>query len=233
VGTLALFIDGINRLNIIVLKANGSIYHNLWKNNDLYNFQTSSGLSINNLYNIKELPSQSVGVFYKIIEMLETRHENPHNDTELDELFPNDHNGFLGFDFSKTNISQSRRISTEDEYDKLTRVALINHDVSDIDEQQKILQILYPDYRFENQAIKDIFYWNTHNDHDLYEKLHEILTDIPEYPFVTGGRFKTEVLTGQSGIASKRLTQSDRVTYRYRSNEEIIVFRCKEHYEDI
>jgi toxin YoeB len=230
VDTSDLFIGGIFRLNTIVLNANDSIYHALWKNNDIYNFQTSSGLSIHNLYNEKEL-TQYVGVFYKIIEMLGTRNENPCNETELDELFPNDHNGFLGFDFSRTNVSQPRRISTEDEYNEFTRVALIDHKVSDIDEQQKLLQILYPKYHFENQAIKDIFYWNTHNDRNLYSRLHEILMDILECPFVTGGRFKTEVLTGQSGTASKRLTQSDRVTYWLQDNK-IIVLRCKGHYEN-
>jgi Txe/YoeB family toxin of toxin-antitoxin system len=224
--------DGINRLNIIVFKANSSVYHALWKSNNIYNFQTSSGLSINNLYNEKELTSQYVGVFYKIIETLKTRDENPRNESELDKLFPNDCNGFLGFDFSKTNVSQSQQIATEDEYDEFTRVALIMHKVSDINEQQKILRILYPKYHFENQAVKDIFYWNTHNDHDLYEKLHEILTDIPENPFVTGGLFKTEVLTGQNGIASKRLTSLDRVTYRIQ-NDQITVLRCKEHYKNI
>jgi Txe/YoeB family toxin of Txe-Axe toxin-antitoxin module len=224
-----LFVDGINRLNIIVLKANNSVYHALWKNRDFWRFQMSSDFSITNLHD--QINSQYVGVFFQIIEKLKTRDENPHNETELDELFPNDHNGFLGFDFSKTNVSQSRWISAEDEYDKLTRVALIDYKVSDIDEQQKILQILYPKHRFENQAIKDIFYWNSHNDHNLYARLHEILTDIPVNPFVTGGRFKTEVLTGQSGTASKRLTQSDRVTYRLQEDKIPIVLRCKEHYK--
>jgi Txe/YoeB family toxin of Txe-Axe toxin-antitoxin module len=53
----------------------------------------------------------------------------------------------------------------------------------------------------------------------------------------TGERFKTELLKEQNGVASKRLTKEDRVTYRIPKNKEnnkkVVVLRCKEHYKGI
>lgn len=94
------------------------------------------------------------------------------------------------------------------------------------------LQVLYPNYTFENQAFEDLMYWKN-QDKQTYERLHLLLKDIAINPAV-GGLGKTEALKYRSGF-SKRLTGEDRITYNLEGegvSKKITIFACKGHYGD-
>lgn len=93
------------------------------------------------------------------------------------------------------------------------------------------LQQLYPSYQFTTEAIADLQHWQQ-TDQQMYRKVHVLLHDIVQNSF-GGGLGKTEVLSHSAKTCSKRITRYHRLSY-WLSNEDevqqIIVYRCKEHY---
>ena len=82
-------------------------------------------------------------------------------------------------------------------------------------------------YQFDSQAIADILSW-FYDDKRYLAKVRELLEDIPNNPF-TGGKGKTETLTGGNGKASKRIAKKDRIVYTY-TKDKITIHQCREHY---
>ena len=136
-------------------------------------------------------------------------------------------NCFIGIDFSRLDLEAGCYTSNCDEFSLFLKNSLETRDVSDKEEQLEILKILYPEYRFEPQAVEDAFYWSIHNK-SLYKKLHLLLFDILTNPF-TGGEGQTEILK-HTGECSKRLDRANRITYLYKTNI-VTVMSCKGHYE--
>lgn len=95
---------------------------------------------------------------------------------------------------------------------------------------ENIYKVFSPDrYSFDNKAIDDILSWY-YNDKRFLVRIKELLENIENNPFV-GGKGFTELLSGTSGKASKRITKKDRIVYTYTS-EKIIVHQCRGHYND-
>ena len=63
---------------------------------------------------------------------------------------------------------------------------------------------------------------------DLWELILDLLLDVKVHPF-TGGKGKTEVLTKQAGVASKRINDEHRLIYSLKDGK-IKIYRCRGHY---
>ena len=82
---------------------------------------------------------------------------------------------------------------------------------------------------FESKAIDDIISWY-YDDKRFLLKVKELINDITLNPF-TGGKGKTETLSGSDGKASKRIIKKDRIVYTY-TKEKITIHQCRGHYDD-
>jgi Txe/YoeB family toxin of toxin-antitoxin system len=136
--------------------------------------------------------------------------------------------GFLGFDFTTTMVSADFQIFNVDTYKSTKKKYLQNPNYVSDDIIPIVLKYLYSSYDFSNDAIADVVSLK-HGDCQIYEKLFSLLDDISQNPF-TGGLGKTEVLRKNDGVASKRLTQEDRIRYKAEAHR-FTIFRCREHYE--
>ena len=192
----------------------------LMKHKSVYNLAI-----MNDLYSNFGYDEQIISTF---IEQLSPTPNYIDDEVIFDAIYPNDTNGFLGIDFTGIPIPLDRQITNENDSigfkNLFIRKVLANGNQGKI---RSILNFIFPHYVFEPRAIDEITYWNLEN-FELYERLLELLSDIQLHPF-TGGLGKTEVLKNQSGIASKRLTHEDRVTYSLKNNE-IKILACKGHY---
>jgi toxin YoeB len=64
----------------------------------------------------------------------------------------------------------------------------------------------------------------------LIKKIFDLISDIQKHPFE--GKGKPEALKhNYSGYWSRRITDKHRLMYQV-TDDEIIVIRCKDHYED-
>ena len=149
------------------------------------------------------------------------------DENSFTNYFPNDFNAFAGYNFSQLQISNTKQIVNSQSFLLFKRTSLLNTKATSCQHQRIISTFLFPNYNFDDEAIEDIFYWNTENPL-LYSRLNNLLADIQSNPF-TGGIGKTEVLKNKNGMASKRLDDENRLTYSLK-NEIIKVFRCKGHY---
>jgi toxin YoeB len=75
--------------------------------------------------------------------------------------------------------------------------------------------------------VLEILNWKNSNS-DLYNRLFDLFEDIPLNPF-KGGIGETEVLKYVNGIASKRINQAHRVTYKLKGNITTVL-ACSGHY---
>lgn len=151
------------------------------------------------------------------------------NDTIFAKEFPIYNTGFMGIDFSQfIDIRKERQVRDKDSFLRCKSyyykclIRDTEHDISDC------LLHLFPDYKFENEAIDDIRQLKN-IDKTLVDRLIKLLQDIKPNPF-TGGIGKTEVLKHLENVASKRITDEHRLTYTY-NKSQTIVYRCFEHYK--
>jgi Txe/YoeB family toxin of toxin-antitoxin system len=84
-------------------------------------------------------------------------------------------------------------------------------------------------YEFDAKAIEDIISW-FYDDKRFLVRVKELIEDININPF-TGGKGKTETLSGTGGRASKRIVKKDRIVYTYTS-DKIHIHQCRGHYND-
>lgn len=100
----------------------------------------------------------------------------------------------------------------------------------DLNSQENILkQFPVEKYEFDGKAIDDIISWY-YDDKRFLVRIKELIEDINTNPF-TGGKGKTEPLSGTNGKASKRIIKKDRIVYTYTS-EKIYIHQCRGHYDD-
>ncbi len=149
-------------------------------------------------------------------------------DAEIDADFPNDCNGFAGFDFSNTQIPNERQIINLKSYAVFITLCLKYGTVKNTIELRWNLSQLFPSFVFEDRALEETFNWRS-NGGGLYDRLLDLFDDIPKNPF-TGGIGETEVLKHMKGVASKRINQAHRVTYLLSGNE-IRILACHGHYD--
>jgi Txe/YoeB family toxin of toxin-antitoxin system len=98
----------------------------------------------------------------------------------------------------------------------------------DLNSYENIIKVFPEDkYEFDTKAIDDIISW-FYDDKRFLVRIKELIEDISINPF-TGGKGKTETLTGGGGKASKRIIKKDRIIYTY-TNEKIHIHQCREHY---
>lgn len=95
---------------------------------------------------------------------------------------------------------------------------------------ENIVKQFPPDkYEFDSKAIDDIISWY-YDDKRFLVRIKELIEDISVNPF-SGGKGKTERLTGVGGKASKRIIKKDRIVYTLTANR-IIIHQCRGHYND-
>lgn len=168
-------------------------------------------------------------VILKFIEQCASVNQDIDNDVMFDAAYPKKDVGFLGIKFSGiAGIADYRKV--------VDSAALGNCRIKFLDRLIKygddrdlpaILKLRYPRFEFSNDALDDLFWWKR-NVIDIVDTVIKLLDDILEHPF-TGGYGKTEALSHSANpVASKRITQEDRLTYTY--GEITKIHRCKEHY---
>lgn len=82
---------------------------------------------------------------------------------------------------------------------------------------------------FADDAWSEYLYWQT-QDKKTLKKINSLLKDIQRSPFEGAG--KPEPLKNdKSGMWSRRINEKDRLVYSV-SNDYIIVYQCKGHYDD-
>lgn len=148
--------------------------------------------------------------------------------TQLDANYPNDCNAFTGFEFNHTTIQADRRVYNTITYNTFVTACLKYGVINTTAEMLENLGILYPNLIFSARAVEESLDWKNSN-RGLYDRLYDLLDDIPLNPF-TGGIGETEVLRHMNGVASKRINQAHRVTYRLEGNTTTIL-ACSGHYD--
>jgi len=209
---------GISSLN--ETKAEGSEYDEFLKSSSIYD-------EVSILQTLFHNWSPDTKIVLQFIEQLTSIKDVVDNEEDLNTLYPNDCNGFMGIDFEDTNILPEVQVTDLDSFNTFKKTHFVRKKIADKDELDCILDFLYPDYSFEDRALEDIIYWNEENI-DTYERLHYVLKDVGENPF-TGGIGKTEVLKNRKGVASKRINDEHRLTYSLK-DEAITILACKGHY---
>lgn len=211
-----LFMNGMSELIAIKMEKGDSFF----KHKSIYNLDI-----LNTLYSDYGPVQQQI---IKFIEQLSPVDEYIPDEDTFEDLHINGLNGFIGIDFSITEIKEEKQITDQITFDVFKKDSyLCLRTNGDKDQLAIVLDYLYPNYEFDNRAFDDITFWNEQN-FDLYTRLHTLLEDVEINPF-KGGLGKTEVLKNQKGVASKRLDGEHRITYSLK-NDEIIILACRGHY---
>lgn len=209
------FKEGMLELNTIERDSNDVFL----KHESIWNLDV-----INRLYNTFEQEEQVISIF---IEQLNSIDNNVSTSEELDDLYPDELNAFLGITFYNTSIKPEKQVINTTGFLHIKYCYYSSFQCNgDTDKMKNCLEQLYRNYNFSAKAIADITYWNQMK-FQLSLKIHELLVDIKDHPF-QGGIGKTEVLKN-SNEASKRITDEHRLTY-YLENNIIHVLSCKGHY---
>lgn len=217
--------DGINNLNTVVVNRDAD-RDSFFCNSTIWECDTTQGL-------IYEMFG---GIVNEELQRLIPRlfgsfgnHNNTYNSpVEMDVNFPDDCNAFAGFEFSHTTIPVDRQVYNIATYDIFVTNCLKFGVVNNANTMRENLQLLFPRLVFEQRAVEETLDWKNSNP-GLYSRLIDLFIDIPENPF-TGGIGETEVLRHVNGVASKRINQAHRVTYRPEGNT-ITVLACNGHYD--
>lgn len=150
------------------------------------------------------------------------------NHIQLDSTYPNDCNAFTGFEFSPLTIPIDRQVTNQTTYKVFVNACLKYGVINSVAKMQENLTTLYPNLTFSSRAVQESLDWKNSN-RGLYDRLFDLLDDIAKNPF-TGGIGETEVLRHMSGVASKRINQAHRVTYKLEGNTTTIL-ACSGHYD--
>jgi Txe/YoeB family toxin of Txe-Axe toxin-antitoxin module len=127
--------------------------------------------------------------------------------------------------FITYNICNKADISSK-EFIEWTDKSMSNL-ITSIDILKKYLSYSKYDVNFSDNFINQLFEWKVENN-KLYKYTLLLMKDVEIHPF-TGGMGRTENLRYRGKEASKRITQSDRLSYSIENN--IVTFiACKGHY---
>lgn len=170
------------------------------------------------------------GVIIQFIEQCTSIDIDINTDADFEKKYPQTNAGFLGINFSGiTDVVAKRQVTN-----KVSLKVCRNFFLDNLIKQGKdkdlpsLLQNRFPNFLFTNDAQKDLLWWK-YNGNGILDSVIELLDDIPAHPF-TGGLGKTEVLSNtKTPVASKRITQEDRLTYTV--GDITTIHRCKGHYK--
>lgn len=157
------------------------------------------------------------------------------NDIDSDDLFqlkyPNKGAGFLGVNFVGIAGIASQRQVTDASTLQICRNFFLENLIKYGNDRDlpSLLLSRFPYFLFSPEALNDLLWWKK-NGNGILDTVIKLLDDIPNHPY-TGGIGKTEALSNtQIPVASKRITQKDRITYTFGAITTTI-HRCKEHYQ--
>lgn len=173
--------------------------------------------------------NEAITAIMQYIEQCESYKSDITNDIIFEQEFPTYNVGFMGIDFSSIeDIEKKRQIIDIDSYEGC-KMHYHRKLLAKCDNNKVIyyLSCLFPDYKFEKDAIDDIIYWKNANLSFVADIL-DLLQDVKEHPFI-GGKGKTEVLKNKEGVASKHINDEHRLQYSLK-NGQINICRCRGHY---
>lgn len=147
---------------------------------------------------------------------------------EIDCDYPNDCNSFAGIRFNHTAIPIERQVFHGPSYKAFVKRCLKYGTIQTAAEMGENLALIYPSFDFTERAKEECLNWKNQNP-GLYDRLFDLFDDIPNNPF-TGGIGETEVLRHMKGVASKRINQAHRITYRLEKNR-VSILACSGHYD--
>lgn len=168
-------------------------------------------------------------VILKFIEQCASVKQDIDNDEMFKATYPKKDVGFLGVKFTDfAGIADHRKIVDIISLRKC-RVLFLNKLIKGGEDKDlpSLLELRYPHFEFTCDSMNDLLWWK-HKNSVIIDTIIKLLDDIPSHPF-SGGLGKTEVLSHTSNqVASKRITQEDRITYTF--GVKTTVHRCKDHY---
>ena len=85
------------------------------------------------------------------------------------------------------------------------------------------------DFTFTGEGFSDYLYWQT-QDKKTLKKINALLEDIRRNGAMKGTG-KPEPLKYRKAW-SRRITEEHRLVYNFDNNQNLIIYSCKEHYED-
>jgi toxin YoeB len=217
--------EGLNNLNQIILNRNNDRDCFLC-NPTIWECDTTQGLIYELFGDIvnQELQRVIPSIFSSFIE-----HEVVYNSpNDMDGDFLNDCNAFTGIKFIHGTIPVSRRVFNSLSYDSFVKNCLRNGVIQTNSEMSENLLELFPKFDFSPRAIEECLNWKQQNQ-GLYNRLFDLFYDIPLNPFMNGIG-ETEVLRHMKGVASKRINQAHRVTYKLENNR-VTILACSGHYD--
>ena len=225
VNSVAELENGLNNLNSLVVdrdeeKDNLICSHLIWECN------TTQGFIYELCYSIV---SQELQRIVPYIFQSFTEQQTVYDTTAaIDAAYPNDYNAFMGINFTRAAIPTLRQILDPASYGVFVKHCLKDGVIQNDTEMKENLSAMFPTFDFTPRAIRECLHWKNQSQ-GLYDKLFELFVDIPINPF-TGGIGETEVLKhDKRGIASKRINQAHRVTYKLENNR-VKILACSGHY---
>lgn len=168
-------------------------------------------------------------VLLQYIEQCTSVNTDIDTDAEFEKIFPQSNAGFLGVNFAGVSGIDGKRQVTNTASFRICRIYFLDNLIKHGKDKDlpSLLQNRFPKFSFTIEAQKDLLWWK-YNGNGILDSLIELLDDIPSHPF-TGGLGKTEALSNtKTPVASKRITQEDRLTYTF--GEMTTIHRCKDHY---
>ncbi len=168
-------------------------------------------------------------VIIQFIEQCTRTDTDVETDAEFEKYYPQTNAGFLGVNFSgMSGIAAKRQVTNTSSLQVCRKFFFDNLIKYGKDKDlPSLLQCRFPLFSFTTDAQEDLLWWK-YNGNGILDSVIGLLDDILTHPF-TGGLGKTEVLSNtKMPVASKRITQEDRLTYTFGGITTI--HRCKEHY---
>lgn len=225
VNTIQKLEDGINNLNAILVDRDYSKDY-FFCNPSIWECDTTQGKIYEMFGGIVNAELQRL--IPLIFESFQSQANFYENHIQLDANFPKNCNAFVGFEFVHTTIQKERQVFNISTYEYFVCNCLKYGEIGNLIEMRENLSALFPNYVFEEQAVVDTLYFKNSN-LGLYTRLFNLYYDIPKNSF-TGGIGETEVLKHMKGVASKRINQAHRVTYKL-TGSDIIIIACRGHYD--
>lgn len=225
VGSIDELEEGLNNLNSLITNRNAE-EDNFICNPTIWECNTTQGMIYELFGGIVSPELQRVipYIFSSFTEQ-ETVYSSP---ATIDADYPNDCNAFTGINFTHTSIPILRQIINHFSYSNFIKHCLKNGVIQHSAKMGENLIELFPSFDFTGRAIEECLNWKNKNQ-GLYDRLFELFGDIINNPFM-GGIGETEVLKHMNGVASKRINQTHRVTYRLENNR-VVILACSGHYD--
>lgn len=217
--------EGLNNLNELIANRNPD-KDNFMCNPSVWEYDTTQGFIYELFGGIVSQELQRVIPY--IFSSFSAQEVVYNTIAEIDLDYPFDCNAFTGFKFNHTTVPVLKRVFDLITYHNFVKDCLKNGIIQTNLEMRENLADLFPTFDFTARAVVECLNWK-HQNQGLYDRLFDLLYDIPLHPFI-GGIGETEVLRHLNGVASKRINQAHRVTYRL-ENYRVTILACSGHYD--